>query len=39
MGVMSVPCMRNQSHVSDLFILDFIIIIFVLFKLCVLQCS
>ena len=29
MGVMSVPWMRNQSHVSDLFILDFIIIIFV----------
>ena len=35
MGVLSVPWMRrNQSHVSDLFILDFIIIIIVLLKLC-----
>jgi hypothetical protein len=40
MGVMSVPWMRrNQSHVSDLFILDFIIIIFVLLKLFFLSAS
>ena len=32
-GVLSVPWMRkNQSHVSDLFILDFVIIIFVFVK-------
>ena len=37
MGVMSVPWIRNQSHVSHLFILDFIIIISVLFKLCFLS--
>ena len=35
MGVLSVPWMRRtQSHVSNLFILDFIIIIIVLLKLC-----
>ena len=39
MDVMNVPWMRIQSHVSELFILNFVIIIFVLFKLCVLQCS
>ena len=40
MGVMSVPWMRrNQSHVSDLFILDLVIIIFVLLKLCFLSAS
>jgi hypothetical protein len=40
MGVLSVPWMRrNQSHVSDLFILNFAIIVFVLLKLCFLSAS
>ena len=40
MGVLSVPWMRrNQSHVSDLFILDFIIIVFVFVKALFLSAS
>ena len=35
MGPLSFPCMRRaQSHVSGLFILDFVIIVIVFLKLC-----